>query len=46
MKSFRKGKKMKNRRLMGATEETDAFILEVNTHPEKYGFKADECFLS
>jgi len=38
MDKFRKGKKMKNRRLQGPTEESDTFILEVNAHPEIYGF--------
>jgi len=46
MKKFRKGKKLKNRRLNGPTDKTDSLILEINAHPEIYGFKADECFLS
>ena len=46
MAKFRKGKKMKNARLLGPTDKTDAYILEVNAHPEIYGFEANECFLS
>jgi hypothetical protein len=41
-----KGKKMKNRKLEGANEKSDKYIIEVNSHPEKYGWRADECFLS